>query len=176
MSSKKDEKPISITIISIFFIPTAFLIFVHALINFNLRPIAEIFEIMRAMELTVPTFLIILFSLNRLVVIISSLEIALVLFIVLSAIQFLKLKNWARIALTVIALIETALLLCHLGFWALMITLLPDVTATLLEARSPEVLIKLFPFYACAIFLLLILPLIASIVFLRTEKIRSAML
>jgi hypothetical protein len=175
MSNKRGEKSISITLISIFFILTAFLLFLHALINFNLRPIVRIFSIMQAGELQVPIFLILVYSLSRRIAVISAVEIAFALFTAYSAVEFFRLKDWARRSLTAVAPIEIVFFLGHIGFWALMATLLPDVTETLFMARSPEVLIALFRFYACAIFILLILPLIASFILLRTEKIRSAM-
>lgn len=175
MNSKKNGKPISITVISTLLIFTAFIIALHALINFNLKPIAEIFEIMRTMELEVPVFLIILFSLNRQIFMIPALEIAFAFFVVLSAVEFLKLKSWARISLMLIAFIEIALFLGHLGFWAMMVNLLPDVTMILLGIRSSETLMNSLSIYTGALFLLLILPLIVSVIVLMTEKVRSMM-
>ncbi|GEM_PF-2965423 len=175
MNGKRGEKPKSMAPISIFFILTALLLFLHVLTNFNFKPIFKISEIMRSMELSVPAFLIILFSLNKYSVIIFGWETAFILLTFLSAIGLLSLKNWARVALIAVAAIEIVFFLGHLGFWATMVTLLPDVTATLFKARSPEALTTLFSYYAGVLFLILILPLVVSIVLLRTEKIRSAM-
>lgn len=176
MTSEKKGKSSSVTVISIFFIFTALIVFLHALLNFNIRPIVKIFEIMRTMELEVPVFLLILISPARHALMISSLETAFSVFIIYSAVEFLRLKNWARIALTTIAFVEIVLFLGHLGFWAIMVHLLPVVTATLLNFRSSEALTSSLTVYAGSVFLFLILPLTASAIFLQKKGIRSVML
>jgi hypothetical protein len=174
MSGKKNGKPKSITPISIFFILTAILLLLHVLASFNFRPLFKIFEIMRSMGLSVPVFLVILFSLNKYSVIIFGLETALVLLALFSAIGLLSLKNWARIALIVVAAVEIFIFSGHLGFWAVTANLLPDVTTALLGARSFETLTVFLSIYTGAVLLFLIVPLVISIIILRSDRVKSA--
>jgi len=175
MIAETKGKSKSIITISIFFIFTAFLILLHALTNYNIKPIAKIFEIMRGMELEVPIFLRIVFSINRYFLITSSMKLAFSFMVVFSAIGFLKLLNWARITLIVFAVIEIFLFFGHLGFWATMVTALPTVTTQFLGVKSPEIALKTFYIYGGAVSTCVILPLIISGIFLMTDKTRSLM-
>ena len=175
MTTETKGKSISVIAISVFFIFAALLIVLHTLTKYSFNPIASIFEIMRGMELEVPIFLRIAFSLNRYFLIASSMELAFAALVVFSAIGFLKLRNWARVALIVFAVIEIFLFLGHLGFWATMVTVLPTVTAQFLGVQSPEIALRVFYSYAGVVSVFVILPLIISWIVLMTEKTRSLM-
>jgi len=175
MIAETKGKSASVITISIFFIFTAFLIALHVLTNYNFRPIVRVLEFMRMMDLDAPVFLRIAFSLSKYILIASSIELAFAFLVVFSAMGFLKLKNRARIALMVFAVIEVVFFLGHLGFWAIMVTALPVVTQQSLGFQSPEIALMAFYIYAGVISACVILPLVISMIFLMTEKIRSLM-
>jgi hypothetical protein len=175
MTAETKGKSASVITISVFFVFTAFLIALHSLINYNFNSVVRVLEIMRMMELEVPIFLRIVFSLNRYFLITSALELAFAFLVVFSAIDFLKLKNRARVALMVFALIEIILFLNHLGFWAMMVTALPTVTAQFLGVQSPEIALKVYYIYAGVISAFVFLPLVISGIVLTTKKTRSLM-
>lgn len=175
MTTETKGKSASVTAISIFFIFTAILVALHALTNFNFRPINSVYEIMRGIGLEVPIFLRIAFFLNDHILIVSSLELAFAFLIVFSAIDFLKLRNRARVALIVFAMIEIVLFLSHLGFWAMMMAAFPIVTAESLGVQSPEITLSAFYIYAGVISACVILTLIISGIVLTTKKTRSLM-
>ncbi len=175
MITETKGKSTSIITISIFFVFTALLIALHALTNYNFKPISMIYEIMRGIGLEVPIFLRIAFFLNDHILIVSSLELAFAFLIVFFAIGFLRLRNRTRVTLTVFAVIEIVLFLGHLGFWAMMMTAFPIVTTQSLGVQSPEIALRAFHIYAGVISVFVILPLIISGIFLTTGKTRSLM-
>ncbi len=175
MIAETKGKSASVITISVFFVFTAFLIALHALTNYNFRPIEKVYEIMRGIGLEVPIFLRIAFFINEHILIVSSLELAFAFLIVFSAIDFLKLKNRARVALIVFAMIEIILFISHLGFWAMMVTILPTVTAESLGFQSPEIALSTFYIYAGVISAGVILPLVISGIVLTTKKTKSLM-